>query len=75
MCCSDDADRNGRRLLLLGNGRISESKAQESSEKRVSHFGLWCHTKQLGDFHPIRRCHDSWIPTAPNFLAKGSRNL
>ena len=39
MCCSDDADRNGGRLLLLGNGRISESKAQESSEKRVSHLG------------------------------------
>src|ERR1700747_1214245 len=40
VCCSDDADRNGGRLLLLGNGRSSESKAQENSEKSGAHLGL-----------------------------------
>jgi hypothetical protein len=36
----DDADRNSRRLRLLGNGRISERKAQKSGAKRLAHFRL-----------------------------------
>jgi hypothetical protein len=75
MCCSDDADRNGGRLLLLGNGRISKSKAQERSEKRVSHLGSGVTLSNWAIFHPVRRCHDSRIPTASELLAKGSRNL
>ena len=72
VCCSDDADWNGGRLLLLGNGRISESKAHESSEKRVSHLGSGVTLRNWAIFDPVRRRHDSRI--SDSFRTFGKRN-
>jgi hypothetical protein len=50
------ADRN-RRRLLLGTGRVTKNKAQESSTKCLAHFGPMV-SWSAGDFreHPVRRC-------------------
>ena len=76
VCCSeDDADRNGGRLLLLGNGRISESKAQESSEKRVSHLGSGVTLSNWAISIRSVAVTTAGFQTASELLAKGTRNL
>jgi hypothetical protein len=75
MCCSDDADRNGGRRLLLGNGRISESKAQESSEKRVSHLGSGVTLRNWAISIRSVAVTTAGFRQLQSFLAKGSRNL
>jgi hypothetical protein len=60
---------------LLGNGRISESKAQESSEKRVSHLGPGVTLSNWAISIRSVAVTTAGFRQLQNFLAKGSRNL